>query len=88
MFGARVGDKRYKYYVINKSFYGTIFGQAKDNNITTESREIGINNGNIEDFMSEKKAQIGRILFWMFYIVVCGFGIYVYVTYDNDYLED
>ena len=89
-FGSNVGDKRYYYNVVNKSFYGTVFGKAKNSKLISESKKLDINSGNINDFIESNKNGfiIGRIFFWIIYIGLCGVGIYCYIAYENDYLED
>lgn len=84
-----VGDKRYYYRVVNKSFYGTVFGEAKDNKFQDEN-ELIIHDSNIEDFMKSKDGWnlATRLIYWIFYLVMSGFIIYGYLYIDNDYLED
>lgn len=89
MFGANVGDKRYFYKVINKNFMGTVFGTTKNNKFTDENG-LEINNQTIKEFVKNKNDgfSIGRIVFWIFYIVLCSCGIAYYIYLENNYLED
>lgn len=84
-----VGDKRYYYRVINKSFYGTVFGETKDNKFL-DKNELIIHDSNIEDFMKSKDGWnlAVRIIYWILYLVMSGLAIYGYLYIDNDYLED
>ncbi len=88
-FGPNVGDKRYFYKVVNKEFSGTVFGTAKNNKFTDGDKLI-INVQNIKEFIDDRNGNfnIGRIIFWIIYIVLDGCGISYYIYLDNDYLED
>lgn len=88
-FDSDVGDKRYLYKVVNKNFSGTVFGTAKDNKFT-DGDKLTINIQNVKEFVEEKNSNfnIGRITFWIIYIMLSGCGIAYYIYLDNDYLED
>lgn len=88
-FGSSEGDKRYFYKIINKNFSGTVFGTAKDNKFIDKNRLV-INHSNIEQFIESGDIGfiLGRIGFWLIYLTICGYGVYCYLEYDNDYLED
>lgn len=84
-----VGDKRYYYRVINKSFYGSVFGEVKDNKFQDKDKLV-ISNKTIGEFIKSEDTKyiIFRIIFWIVYLILCGFVIYGYLYIDNDYLED
>lgn len=84
-----IGDKRYYYEVINKSFYGTVYGEAKDNKFQ-DKEGLFIHDSSIDEFIkSEDRWNIAaRIIYWIIYLIMIGLAIYGYLYIDNDYLED
>lgn len=84
-----VGDKRYYYRVINKSFYGTVFGEVKGNKFQDKDK-LTIHDSNIEDFLKSKDGWsiATRVIYWIFYLIITGLAIYGYLYIDNDYLEE
>lgn len=84
-----VGDKRYYYKVVNKSFKATVFGNTKNKNFK-DGDKLTINTMNIKEFLESKNNSftIIQVIFWIVYIMISGFIIYEYVYLDNDYLEN
>ena len=78
---------RYKYYVIPFEFDGTLFTEIKDNTI---SNNCFYYNESIEEIIRGKEKDLyqANSIFWVSWI----FGIlsldFIYVYFDNDYLED
>lgn len=89
--GASVGDIRYYYNVINKSFNGTIFAKATNKSIVSNKRsKIEINSSDLQSTIEQQKSKgsIITIVFWIIWITLTGLAIYGYMYLDNDYLED
>lgn len=88
-FFTRVGDKRYYYKVVDKTFKTTVFGSTKDKKFTDNNRLV-INTMTIKEFMESKRNSfVGyKVLFWFIYLMLSGIVIYGYVYLDNDYLEN
>jgi hypothetical protein len=86
---SNVGDKRYYYEVVDKSFKATIFGNT-ENKKFIDNDKLVINTMTIEKFLESKQNSFvtGKILFWFIYLIFCSGVIYGYVYLDNNYLED
>lgn len=86
-----VGDLRFYYKVVPKEFYGTTFGVAKNKNYTPyNDNKISIENCSLDEYISSQKSYktMTKVFFWIFYIVLVGFGIYGFIYLDNKWLED
>lgn len=88
-FQSHVGDKRYKYYVVDKNFNATVFGTASDNKFK-DGKYLTINTKTLKDFVNNKSSNsiVIRICFWIVYIFICAGCIICYVDLENAYLED
>lgn len=77
---------REKYYGVPNTVKGTIFATLKDNTIKDTSF---YENEKLEDVREslEQENSIGKILFWMFWIVCIAGTVYGFVYLDNKWLE-
>ena len=76
---------RYKYYGTGTKFTGTIFTELKDKTISDNTKFY--NNMSIEETVERLESGGGKIIFWIFWIIliaVCVFGFYYL---DNKWLE-
>lgn len=88
---AHVGDKRYYYEIIPKTFYGTTFGIAKDKKYVAETgNKISISDSNLKNYLESEKSNktFFKVIFWILYILIISVGVYVFYEYENDWLED
>lgn len=84
----RESDKiRYKYYVIPSEFQGVLFSNIKNN--TINENEF-YHNRNIQTIVEikEKEATSTVVGFWIAWIIFVGIIDFIYVCFDNDYLEE
>ena len=84
-----VGDKRYSYMIVDKTFKGTVFGIAKNKKLK-DGASLKITTQGITEFVDNKNNNfnIARFIFWLFYITICVGIVAYYVYLENDYLED
>lgn len=77
---------RYKYYVINNEFNGTLFTKIADNKIT----EKDFYYKTIKEIIKEKESEIGTstAVFWVIWVFGIGMTDFFFVYFDNHYLED
>lgn len=80
-------DTRYKYYVVDVSYEGSIYADLRDKTINGAVFIDGCNAHEAEEHMSSgaKWAMVG---FWVFWIALTGFAIYGFCYFDNSWLED
>jgi hypothetical protein len=80
-------DTRYKYYVVDASYEGSIYADLRDKSINGAVFIVGCNAHEAEERMasSGKGVLVG---FWLFWIVLTGFAIYGFCYFDNRWLED
>lgn len=86
-----VGDLRFYYKIVPKEFYGTTFGVAKNKNYSPyNDNKISIENCSLDEYINSQKSYktMTKVFFWIFYIVLVGFGVYGFIYLDNKWLED
>lgn len=78
---------RYKYYVVNIKYKGTIFTKLENNTISKNSsfyKDMKIDE-TVEILISE--SNIGILFFWTIWIVLTCLCVYGFYYIDNDWLE-
>lgn len=78
---------RYKYYVIPSEFQGTLFTYINKNNI---NENTFFENKTIENIIKEKENELNtnKGIFWFIWIILIVLINFVYVSLENQYLED
>lgn len=78
---------RYKYYVCDLSYDGTIYADLRDG---TVNNAVFINGATVEGAVEHmvSKSASGVVAFWIFWIVLTGAAIYGFCYFDNRWLED
>lgn len=90
-FFTRVGDLRYKYYVVGKSFNGSVLAKAKNKTLEPiNESKISIFHNTINKILEEIKKELTviKVVFWIIYIILIGVGVGYFIYQDNYYLED
>lgn len=77
---------RYKYYVTETEFTGTIFAELKDNTIPDNTGFY--ENDTIEDVLKSFKSNWQLVVFWIFWILLTGGLVVGFYYIDNHWLED
>lgn len=91
---ANVGDLRYKYDVVQKSFKGSILAKLKDNsiyNINNDNKSIDVlHNKTIAQVIKSKQDSESRatVVFWVAWMILTIGAIIGFVYLDNYWLED
>ncbi|MCM1215384.1 MAG: hypothetical protein NC548_12800 [Lachnospiraceae bacterium] len=76
---------RYKYYVVDTQFTGTIFTDLRDN--TIRDRTPFYNNSSIDDTVKILESKFAVIGFWIFWVFLTGAVIFGFYYIDNRWLE-
>lgn len=87
----RVGNLRYKYYVVVKSFNGSVLAKAKNKTLEPiNDSKISIFYNTINKIVEDTKKEIIviKVVFWIIYIILIGVGVGYFIYQDNYYLED
>ena len=86
-----VGKLRYKYYVVVKSFNGSVLAKAKNKTLEPiNESKIRISHNTINKIVEETKKEIIviKVVFWIIYIILIGVAVGYFIYQDNYYLED
>ena len=80
-------DTRFNYYIIPYEFQGCLFTKIQNNTIT--ENEFKYNN-TIENIIKYKQNESRNliIIFWLFWTILIFVTVFVFVYFDNKYLED
>lgn len=78
---------RWKFYVIPKEFSGTMYSEAKNKTLSKNELYAG---KAIEKVMEEKEkaADIAVIVFWIFWVILTGALVFVFIALENRYLNN
>jgi hypothetical protein len=78
---------RYKYYVCDTSYDGTVYGRLADNSITGA---IFVDGENAEEAMKTmcSYGMVAQVIFWIFWVFLIGLAVYGFCYFDNQWLED
>ena len=76
---------RYKYYVVDTKYTGTIFTELKDSTISDNTRFY--NDMNIEETISSLQSGCEEIIFWVVWIILICLCLYGFYYLDNKWLE-
>lgn len=81
------GDIRYSYYVIDKSYNGTLETELKDNTISDDNRFY--ENKTIQEVIDDNKSShiFGLIFFWFVWIIFIVFVVFIFYYLDNRWLD-
>ena len=77
---------RYKYYVTETEFTGTIFAELKDNTIPDNTGFY--ENDTIEDVLKNFKSNWQLVVFWIGWVLLTGGLVVGFYYIDNHWLED
>ena len=77
---------RYKYYVLDSKFKGTIFTNLKDNTIN-DTYEV-FKDMNIDEAFEHLAKDSSLVGFWTIWIVISGLVVYGFIALDNKWLND
>lgn len=80
-------DTRYKYYVVDVSYEGSIYADLRDKTINSAVFINGCNAHEAEERMASRAKGV-MVGFWIFWIVLTGGAIYGFCYFDNRWLED
>lgn len=76
---------RYKYYVVNTSYIGTIYTVLSDNTINNTSF---YNNKHIPETIDDLESEWQLVVFWILWVVLTGVCVGGFYAIDNKWLED
>lgn len=81
------GDIRYSYYVIDKSYNGTLETELKDNTISDDN--VFHENKTIQETIDDCHAEgvFGLVIFWILWIGLIVFAIFMFYYLDNKWLD-
>lgn len=77
---------RYKYYTIPSEFEGTLFTYISNNTITENEFYLNDSINNIID-NKQNEVTIYNVLFWLIWIILIFIIDFVYMYFENNYLE-
>lgn len=80
-------DTRFKYYIIPYEFQGCLFTKIQNNTITENEFEY---NNTIKNIMEckQKESRDLKMIFWIFWTTLIFVIVFVFVYFDNKYLDD
>lgn len=76
---------RYRYYVCDNKYTGTIFGYLTDKSI--KDKADFYNGMNIKQTVNYLESGIVEIVFWIIWIIVIGLAVFGFYYLDNRWLE-
>ena len=81
------GDIRYSYYVIDKSYNGTLETELKDNTISEDN--VFHEDKTIQETIDDCHAEgvFGLVMFWILWIGLIVFAIFMFYYLDNRWLD-
>lgn len=84
-----VGDIRWYFTVVPTEFKGSLFLNLNGENITKDNSVFYMEQ-TIEDVIEEKKVAgtVGKVIFWVFWVMLGGFAVFMFLYAENHWLED
>jgi hypothetical protein len=81
------GDNRYSYYVIDKSYNGTLETELKDNTISDDN--VFHTDKTIQETIDDCHAEgvFWLVMFWILWIGIIIFAIFMFYYLDNRWLD-
>jgi hypothetical protein len=78
---------RYKYYVCDTSYGGTVYCRLGNNTITGARFMDGVGTEKALDLMCSS-GTVAQVVFWIFWIILIGAAVFGFCYLDNRWLED